>query len=64
MTLLKLPNISSRKGIQTMKFSQVIGLSIFFKNHAEKKAGRLVPGLFQFFKKALYEINVISLNIF
>ena len=27
----------------------------FLKSHAENKVGRLVPDLFMFFKKALYE---------
>ena len=29
----------------------------FFKNHAENEAGTLVPYLFLFFKKALYELQ-------
>ena len=35
----------------------------FFENHKENEAGRLVPDLFLFFKKALYEVkaNVCSL---
>ena len=28
---------------------------LFFKNHAENEAGRIVPDLFLFFGKALYE---------
>ena len=54
-----------------MKFSQLIEYdkkNIFFKNHAEKEAGRLVPNLFLFFKKALYEEKrsglQFSVNIF
>ena len=39
-----------------------------FRNHAENVAGRLVPDLFLFFKKALYEVKVsgqqLSFNIF
>ena len=31
----------------------------FFKNHTENEAGRLVPDQFLFFKKALYEANVV-----
>ena len=27
----------------------------FFRNHAEYKAGKLIPDFFLFFKKALYE---------
>ena len=29
----------------------------FFKTHAENEAGRLVPDLFVFFKKASYEVK-------
>ena len=39
-----------------MKFGQSIEYSkekFFFKNHAQKKAERLVPDLFLLFKKAL-----------
>ena len=40
---------------------------VFFKNHAENKAGKLVPDLFLFFKKALYEVKAsgqqLSFNI-
>ena len=40
----------------------------FFKCHAEKEAGRLVPDLFLFFKKGFYEVKAsglqLSLNIF
>ena len=39
-----------------------------FKNHAENEAGRLVPELFLWFKKALYEVKAsglqLSFNIF
>ena len=39
-----------------------------FKNHAENDAGRLVPDLFLFLKKALYEVKAsdlqLSFNIF
>ena len=41
-----------------MKFGKVIEYNkrnIFFKNHGENEAGRLVPDLFLPFKKALYE---------
>ena len=33
------------------------------QNHAENQAGRLVPNLFLFFKKALYEVMVIDLQL-
>ena len=40
----------------------------FFKNYAENEAGQLVPDLFLFFKKALYEVKAnglqLSFNIF
>ena len=40
----------------------------FFKNHAENDTGRLVPDLFRFFKKTLYEVKAsglqLSFNIF
>ena len=35
----------------------------FFKNHAENKAGRLVPDLFLFFEKALYEVKANGLQL-
>ena len=60
----KLPNISPSKGKQIMKFGQLIEYNmriVFFKNHAENKAGRLVPDLSLFFVKALYEVNAIGL---
>ena len=55
-----------------MKLGQLIeynNKNIFlFKNHAEKEAGRLIPDLFLFFKKALYETKTkrlkLSVNIF
>ena len=50
-----LPNISQNKGNKTMKSGQLIEYNkiiLFFKNCAENEAGRLVPELFLFFKKA------------
>ena len=35
----------------------------FFKNHAENEAGRLVPDLFLFFKKDLYEVKASGLQL-
>ena len=35
----------------------------FFKNDTENKAGRLVPDLFLFFKKALYQVNASGLQL-
>ena len=40
-----------------MTFGQLIEhtkRNIFFENYAENEAGKLVPDLFLFFKKALY----------
>ena len=47
-----------------MKFGQVIESNkrdVFVQNHAEYEAKRLVPGLFLFFKKTLYEIKASGL---
>ena len=49
-----------------MKLGQIIEYTkrnIFFNNHAENEAGRLVPDLFLFFKKALYEVKASSLQL-
>ena len=49
-----MPNISWRKGNQAITFGQVIEYNkknVFFKNHAQNKAGRLVPNLFLYLKK-------------
>ena len=48
-----------------MKFGQLMEydkINIFKKNHAENKAGRLVPDLFLFFEKALYEVKASGLQ--
>ena len=46
-----------------MKFGQ-----FFFENHAENKVQGLIPDLFLFFEKALYEVKSsvmhLSFNIF
>ena len=52
-----------------MKFGEFIAREIFFfKNHAENVAGKQVPDLPLFFKKALYEVKasclLLSFNIF
>ena len=54
-----------------MKFSQLIEYNernLFLTNHSETESGKLVPGLFLFFQKALYMIKVsaqqLSFNIF
>ena len=44
-----------------MKFGQLIeynAKNIFFKTHEENEAGKIVPVLFLFFKKALYVVRV------
>ena len=49
-----LTNISRSKRDQTLKFDQVIEyyrINILFKNYTKNEAGRLVAGLFLFFKK-------------
>ena len=49
-----------------MKFGQLKEhkvTNIFFKNHAENEPGRLVPELFSFFKKALYEVKASGLQL-
>ena len=60
-----LPSISQSKGNETIKFGQLIEynkISIFKKNHAENETRRLVPVLFMFYKKALYEAKVSGLR--
>ena len=49
-----------------MKFGQLIESNnrmFFFKNHAKKKAGRLVPDLFPFCEKALHEVKANGLEL-
>ena len=40
----------------------------FFKNNAENEAGKLVPGLFLFFKETLFDVKAscwqLNFNIF
>ena len=60
ITVHILQDISRSNGNQTMKFGQLIENNMrifFFKSHAENKAMRLVPDLFLFLKKALYEVK-------
>ena len=51
--------------VKTMKFGQMMMMMmiLFFKSHAENEAGRLVPDLFLFFKKALYEVEGSGLQL-
>ena len=58
-----LPTISRSKDYQTMRFGQLIEYSASFKNHAENEATRLVPDLFLFFRKALYELKASALQL-
>ena len=62
-----LPNISQRKGNQTMKFGQLIEYNVgelfFLKNYTENEAGRLVPDPFLFFEKAYYEAKASGLQL-
>ena len=49
-----------------MKFGQVIEYNmrnIFFKNHAENEAGKLIPDLFLSFRKTLYEVKASGLQL-
>ena len=49
-----------------MKLGQLIesnNKNIFFKNHAENEAARLVPETFSLFEKALYEVKVNDLEL-
>ena len=49
-----------------MKFVHLIEYKekiFFFKNHGENESGRLVPDLFLFFKKALYEVKANGLQL-
>ena len=36
---------------------------MFFRNHAENVAGRLVLGLFLFFKKDLFDVETSGLHL-
>ena len=66
ITIHILSNISRSKDNQTMKLGQVIEYNkriFFFKDQAENEAGRPVPDLFLFFKKALYEVKASSLQL-
>ena len=49
-----------------MKFGQAIEHNkrkFFLKNHSQNEAGGLVPGLFLFFKKALYEVKASGVQL-
>ena len=47
-----------------MKYGQVINITIFFfKNFVENGTERVFPDLFLFFKKALFELNVVVCSL-
>ena len=49
-----------------MKFGQLIEYNqrnIFIQNHAQNEAGRLVPDLSLFFRKALYQLKASGLQV-
>ena len=61
-----LTNISRGEDNQAIKFGRlknIAGEIFFFRNHAENEVGRLVPGLFLFFKKRLYKVQVSCLHL-
>ena len=65
------PIISRSKSKQAIKFCQLLEYNmrnIFFKNHEENEAGRLVLDLLLLSKKALYEVKAscqyLNFNIF
>ena len=56
--------MSRSKDNQTLKFGQVKETEIFlFKDHAGNESGRLVPDLFLFFEKALYEVKQVVCSL-
>ena len=56
-----------RLNVEKVALTIKVGLStreyFFKKSHLENEAGRLVPDLFLFSEKALYEINTSSLQL-
>ena len=71
ITIHILSNIPRSKDNKKMKFGQVIEYNrrnVFLQNHAKNEAGKLVPHLLVFFKKASYEVQasglMFSFNIF
>ena len=61
-----LPNISQRKGNQTLKLREVTeynNRNIFLQKSYRNEAGRLVSDFFLFFKKALYEVKANGLQL-
>ena len=65
ITIHMLPNISRHKGRQAMKFGQLREYNmrnVFFKNHAENEAGRLLPDLFFFFFFFVFQESFIRVK--
>ena len=61
-----LPNISRSKGKQAMIYGQLIEYIkeiFFFKNNVEGEVERLVPGIFLFARKALYQVKASGLQL-
>ena len=61
-----LPNISQSRGNQTRKFGQSVEYNkgnIFLQKLCGNEAGRLVPDLFLFFEKTLYEVKAGGLQL-
>ena len=61
-----LSKISRSKGNQAFEFGEVTeykNIKLLSKNHAENEAERLVPELFLFFEKALYEVKGNGLQL-
>ena len=56
ITIHMLSNISRSKSNQATKFGK------FFESHAENEAAKLVPDVFFFFNKALFEIKSSGLQ--
>ena len=65
ITIHLLHNISRRKDDQAIKIGQLIKHSVIFlfKNYAQNEVGILVPDLFLFFKKVLYNAKGSSQHL-
>ena len=66
ITIHILSNTSRSKNSDKIKFGQFIEytkIKFFKKYYAENKAWRLVPDLFLFFEKALYEVKALGLQL-
>ena len=66
ITIHILLNISQSKGNQTVKFGLLIEynkIKFFFENYGKNEEGTLVPDLFLFFEKAVYEVKASGLQL-